>query len=158
MKSDNASIEIRPVNVTDLDEIIGIAEILAEAPHWPRKRYDEVLRADSPVRRIALVAADPQSREVVGFIIASLVLPEAELETIAVAPERQRQGIGARLLEKLVHELKAAGAEELHLEVRASNQPAIRFYRSENFRQTGVRPRYYVDPEEDAVLMSLRLE
>ena len=157
MNSELGSIEIRPVNQADMAEIIGIAEVLPEAPHWSQKQYDDALAAGSAIPRIALVAVNTLSREIIGFTIAGLIVPEAELETIAVATARQRQGIGARLLATLVRELKAAGGRELHLEVRASNRSAIRFYEAQDFRQTGLRLRYYVDPEEDAVLMSLHL-
>jgi ribosomal-protein-alanine N-acetyltransferase len=54
----------------------------------------------------------------------------------------------------MVEELKAAGASEFILEVRASNEQARGFYRSLGWRENGRRPRYYTDPEEDAVLMS----
>ena len=157
MKRDASRIEIRPLHADDLEQIIGIAEILAEAPQWSREQYDDALSPHAQVARIALVAQDTRSADIVGFTIASLVIPEAELETIAVAREYQGQGIGAHLLAALVHELKGAGVSELHLEVRVSNHPAIRFYESANFRRTGVRPRYYTDPEEHAVLMSLYL-
>jgi ribosomal-protein-alanine N-acetyltransferase len=150
-------IEIRRLDASDFDAILGIAEALAEAPHWPRERYEDAVRADAPVPRIALVAREARSGEIAGFTIASLIVPEAELETVAVASERQRQGIGSRLLNALVCELEAAGVQRLHLEVRSSNLPAIHFYESKNFKKTGVRPRYYADPEEDAILMSRHL-
>jgi ribosomal protein S18 acetylase RimI-like enzyme len=53
--------------------------------------------------------------------------------------------------------LRTAGVREFILEVRASNQRALGFYRSLGWSETGRRPRYYADPEEDAVLMSLEL-
>jgi ribosomal-protein-alanine N-acetyltransferase len=158
MKHDASGIEIRPLDEADLDAILGIAENLTDAPHWSREHYDEAVRADAPVPRMALVARDTGSREVAGFTIASLVVPDAELETIAVSTACQRQGIGSRLLDALIHELEAAGVQQLHLEVRASNLHAIRFYESKNFKRTGARPRYYADPEEDAILMCLRLD
>lgn len=158
MKHDASGIEIRPLDAADLDAILGIAENLTDAPHWSRERYEEAVRADAPVPRIALVARDTRSSEVAGFTVASLVVPEAELETIAVSAERQRQGIGSRLLDALIHKLEAEGVTELHLEVRATNLQAIRFYESKNFKKTGDRRRYYVDPEEDAAIMSLGLD
>jgi ribosomal-protein-alanine N-acetyltransferase len=96
--------------------------------------------------------------EVVGFAIASLLPPEAELETIAVASTAQRQGLSRRLLAELAAELRAAQITEVILEVRASNQPALGLYRRLGFAETGRRVRYYHDPVEDAVLMRLRLE
>jgi ribosomal-protein-alanine N-acetyltransferase len=80
---------------------------------------------------------------------------EAELESIGVEAARQRRGVGTRLLEALAGELLGAGAEELFLEVRASNQRALGLYRRAGFVETGRRARYYADPVEDAVLMAL---
>lgn len=157
MSFDAAEIEIGRLNETDIDAVLGIAEVLAGAPHWPRKLYEEALRAESPRLRIALVAREPRGGGVAGFAIASLIPPVAELESIAVAANAQRQGIGGRLLTALAAELRRAGGEELLLEVRSSNLAAVRFYEAQNFKKTGARPAYYADPEEDALLMSLRL-
>jgi ribosomal-protein-alanine N-acetyltransferase len=157
MNFDAARIEVRPFEEADLDAAFGIAEILSEAPHWSRERYEELLPAGSSRPRIALVACDSLTREVVGFAIAGLIAPEAELESIAVAEHAQRRGIGRRLLSALAVELRQQGIQELLLEVRSSNLPAIRFYESENFKQIGVRRLYYADPKEDATLMSLHL-
>jgi [ribosomal protein S18]-alanine N-acetyltransferase len=156
-----SNVEIHTLEESDLDAVIGIAETLAEAPHWARGRYADLLRADSSRPRIALVAQNSASREVLGFAVASLtpsLIPaEAELESIAVAAPAQRCGIGRLLLASLVTRLRTVGTAELHLEVRASNFAAICFYQAQNFKQTGVRPRYYTDPEEDAILMALGL-
>jgi ribosomal-protein-alanine N-acetyltransferase len=92
----------------------------------------------------------------VGFAVASVIPPQAEIETIAVAAEEQRGGIGGQLLRALLGELRRVGVTEILLEARVSNQPALRLYAAAGFRQTGVRPRYYADPQEDAVLMALR--
>ncbi len=155
MSFDLAKIEIRHLGGEDIEAVWAIAEILEEAPHWPRGFYEEMLRADSPRPRIALVAWDYRSAGIVGFAIASLIPPEAELEGIAVAAEAQRCGIGRGLLATLVRELRQAGIEELLLEVRSSNHAALHFYQAQNFKQTGVRPGYYTDPQGDAILMSL---
>jgi ribosomal-protein-alanine N-acetyltransferase len=99
-----------------------------------------------------------ESIEVVGFTVASLLPPEAELETIAVASTAQRHGLARRLFVELAAKLVAAQITEVFLEVRASNQPALGLYRRLGFTETGRRVRYYHDPVEDAVLMRLRLE
>jgi len=98
-----------------------------------------------------------ESFKVVGFLVALVLRPEAELETIAVAQAAQRRGVASLLLRALMQELKAGQVRELALEVRASNQAALRFYEAGGFRQAGQRPRYYADPEEDAVLLALKL-
>ena len=101
---------------------------------------------------------EEKGRSVVGFLIACLVTPQAELESNAVSEAVQRQGIGRRLIAALAEELKVAGVREVFLEVRASNVRALGFYRSLGWIESGRRSRYYADPEEDAVLMSLRFE
>jgi ribosomal-protein-alanine acetyltransferase len=98
------------------------------------------------------------SERVLGFAIAGVVVPEAELETIAITPERQRCGLGVLLLRALADELRKELVRELRLEVRASNHMALGFYSAQGFEETARRPRYYADPEEDAVLMRLTLE
>jgi ribosomal-protein-alanine N-acetyltransferase len=157
MSFDAGKIEVRPLQREDIDAILGIAEVIEEAPQWSREHYHELTRHDSSRPRIAQVAYDSRSKEVIGFVIAGLVAPEAELESIVVAAHAQRRGVGSRLLQALKGELRRSGIEELHLEVRASNHTAIGFYQAQNFKQIGVRPRYYADPEEDAVLMGLRI-
>jgi [ribosomal protein S18]-alanine N-acetyltransferase len=154
VKMHSAETEIRRMAHADVLAIVGIEQSVPGAPHWPRSLYEEALLVGSPRPRLALVATVPATGEIAGFIIASLIAPEAELESIAVAESAQRSGIGRRLMQALATELRGQGIAELHLEVRASNLPAIRFYESENFKQIGVRSRYYADPEEDAVLMT----
>jgi len=151
-----AEIHIRPMAASDLDRVIEIASSLPAAPHWPRSAYKTALDAASTPRRVALVAASA-SNKLAGFAVSSLVPPAAELESIAVAAESQRQGVGRRLFHALAEELRRQGTEILALEVRASSSTVFAFYCSIGFVQTGLRPRYYVDPVEDAVLMEYRL-
>jgi len=157
----NGEIEFRRMIATDLDRVLTIAENLPQAPHWPRSAYltaiDSQFEPESTSRCIALVAADPQPGSILGFAVSSLLPPQAELETIAVAPKSQRQGLGQLLFRALAAKLKAAGASELLLEVRASNHPALAFYRALGFVETGLRAVYYADPIEDAILMRLPL-
>ena len=176
MNSALPEVQIRRMAAADLDRVLEIAANLPAAPAWPRLAYLEALHLvaepAAAVPRLALVAVAPPSQpdlgpsgtipapnppSVQGFAVASLLPPQAELETFAVAASNQRRGFGRLLLAALVAELTAAGVRELRLEVRASNQPAIAFYLAAGFQQTGRRARYYAQPAEDAVLMSARL-
>ncbi len=156
MNAPAGGFRVRELSVADLDRVTEIGESLSQAPHWPRRVYDAVLDPASP-RRLALVAEVPATGMIVGFAVAGILPPQAELETIAVPEKEQRRGIGSKLLAAMVEELRTAGVREFILEVRASNQRALGFYRSLGWSETGRRPRYYADPEEDAVLMSLEL-
>ena len=157
MNSGAEAVAIRRMTAADLAQTQAIAARLAEAPHWPPSAYLSAIDPDAAPRRIALVAADRQSGSILAVAVASILLPEAELETIAVAPECQRRGIGRQILTALMDELKAAGVHELLLEVRSSNLAAIALYRALGFVPCGLRPSYYLDPVEDAVLMRLPL-
>ena len=153
----DARLRIRRMALADLDRVIELALSLKAAPHWPRSAYLAVLDPGAAPPRIALVAEDEETGGVQGFAVASLLPPQAELETIAVAPEVQRRGLGRRIFIAMADELRKALVTEVMVEVRASNSPALAFYRAQGFAVTGGRPRYYADPIEDAVLLDLRL-
>ena len=157
MTAEAAGLRIRRMCAADIEQVMAIAVSLKDVPQWPRAAYVSALDKDSTPRRIALVAEEPDGSVVTGFAIASFLPPQAELESIAVLAADQRRGIGRKLFSFLVDELRAASASEFLLEVRASNQKALGFYRSLGWSEAGRRPRYYADPEEDAVLMSLGL-
>jgi ribosomal-protein-alanine N-acetyltransferase len=157
-------VEIRRMTAADLEGVVAIAQNLPQAPHWPKPVWLNAINSqfelETAPRRIALVVGAPRASSqpgfILGFAVASLLPPQAELETIAVAPGSQRLGLGRRLFQALAAELKAAGADDVLLEVRASNQPALAFYGALGFVKTSLRPGYYADPIEDAVLMHLR--
>jgi [ribosomal protein S18]-alanine N-acetyltransferase len=80
-----------------------------------------------------------------------------QILNVAVHPEEQRRGHGARLLRHILAEAKRGKARVLSLEVRVSNHAAQGLYRSFGFREVGIRPKYYADNGEDALLMDLEL-
>jgi len=164
MKLTAGSIAIRPMTTADVEWALRLAEGSPLAPHWPQEAYLTAIDPKSSPHRIALVAEsaktsanlDPIAPRL-GFAIASLLPPQAELETIVVAPEVRRRGVARELFSALADELRSGGVVEVTLEVRASNLPALKLYQSLGFAESGRRPRYYIDPVEDAVLMRLAL-
>ena len=160
MNSPAQAVRIRPMTPADLDRVIQIERSLQQAPHWPHSAYLASLDPQSTQHRIALVATVatlPSTQSVVAFAVASLLPPQAELEMIAVAPELQRRGLARSLFAAMAKQLKSQQITEVILEVRASNRSALAFYLHQGFVETAHRPRYYADPVEDAVLLSLRL-
>ncbi|WP_306587410.1 ribosomal protein S18-alanine N-acetyltransferase [Hafnia paralvei] len=93
------------------------------------------------------------------FAITQVVLDEATLFNIAVAPTQQRKGLGRGLLEALISDLEEKGIVTLWLEVRDSNRAAIALYESLGFNEVSVRRHYYpaADGREDARIMALPL-
>ena len=145
--------QIRPMTAADIDAVFLLAAHLDTAPHWPRAVYRDGLDPGATPRRIFLIAEDKYQR-VVGFAVAALLAPQAELESIAVAADLHREGIGRALVERLLVDLKPLKISEMILEVRSSNQPALGLYAAMGFAQSGRRKGYYTDPVEDAVLLS----
>lgn len=81
------------------------------------------------------------------------VADEAEIASVCVDPAYRRLGGGTKLLQTLLRQARLSGAQNVYLEVRASNQAAQELYRGAGFECIGVRKRYYTNPSEDAVLM-----
>jgi len=150
-------LRIRCMGPRDVDRVIEIARSLEQAPHWQRSAYLAALDPEAAPLRIALVAQDMETGAVQGFAVARLLAPQAELESIAVAAEGQRRGVARRIFMAMAEELRMALVTDVQVEVRASNSPALAFYRTLGFAMTGRRPGYYADPLEDAILMELRL-
>jgi ribosomal-protein-alanine N-acetyltransferase len=158
MTDPETEIHIRPMVDADLDRVLEIAVSLPGAPVWPRSAYETALNPAAVPHRVALVAAAAPSSKPMGFIVANVIPPQAELESVAVAANSQRRGLGGQLFNALTAALRPLGALELTLEVRSSNVSAITFYKSLGFHFRGLRPRYYVDPIENAVMMALPIK
>jgi len=139
----------------DLERVIAIAASLGDAPQWRRSAYEDAIAVDGSPRRIALVAE--LAAQIAGFSVASVVVGLAELESIAVVESAQRCGIGAALLRATMREVRSFGAQEMVLEVRASNIGAAALYAKAGFGVVGRRPGYYSNPVEDAILLGLTL-
>jgi len=90
------------------------------------------------------------------FLIGRAVAGEAELLTLAVAPDARRQGTARALVARFLAESQARNATDAFLEVAADNAPAIALYRATGFTQTGLRRAYYANGT-DAIIMSRRL-
>jgi len=92
-------------------------------------------------------------REIVGYVGLMMSVDDGHITTIAVDPNWQRHKIATRLLLSAAHEAIARGATSLTLEVRVSNHGAQNLYRRFGFKAVGVRKGYYVETNEDALVM-----
>jgi ribosomal-protein-alanine N-acetyltransferase len=157
MNATSDSIRIRPLEPADVDQVLELTRRLKQAPQWQRSAYLAAIDPNAALRRVSFAAEDHATSALVGFAIASLTPPEAELETIAVAPAFQRRRIARCLFDHIASALGNGEVTSILLEVRASNMPAGELYRSLGFVETGRRPHYYSDPVEDAILMRRNL-
>lgn len=80
----------------------------------------------------------------------------AEIDMLAVHPSAQRSGLGRQLLDAWEADVRTRGATKVWLDVRPSNEAALRLYQGAGYRSTGRRPRYYHDGE-DALLLERTL-
>lgn len=78
---------------------------------------------------------------------------EGQVTNVAVHPQSRRRGLGRALTEAMIAEAEKRGLEQISLEVRVSNEPAIALYRSFGFYEAGKRTRFYRNPTEDAWVM-----
>lgn len=144
---------IREFVSNDSAAIFKIAVAEPKIAQWPADAYAQLTSNGY----LAWVAERTDSGEIVGFIVARLVPPEAEILNIAVNPKNREQGVATSLLEVVLANLLRAKATRLYLEVRPSNTPAISFYQKHLFTLAGVRPNYYREPAEAALLMARAL-
>ena len=95
--------------------------------------------------------------KLIGYVGSQSVAPEADVMNLAVAPEWRNKGIGRALMTALIAQLHSRGITALFLEVRVGNTPAQNLYRSLGFVEVGRRPKYYVNPTEDALILRKEL-
>jgi ribosomal-protein-alanine N-acetyltransferase len=142
-----AEVEVRRLAYSDLPAVIAIERRSFPTP-WSLAMF--VLELSKPS---GICLAAQVGDELLGYVICSRYDQVWHLMNIAVVPERRRGGVASRLLDRLLGE--ARGVLPLTLEVRVSNHQAIAMYERFGFRSAGVRPRYYHDNGEDALIMWL---
>jgi len=145
------ALRFRAMRPHDLDRIVEIERQGFLHP-WSRELLErEMSHAWSHV----LVAAEdgPRGEQLVGYVVFWLVHDEVHVLNLGTAVEARRRGIGRALMEE-AHEMgRRRGAAISTLEVRRSNAPALALYRALGYRQVGVRPNYYAEEGEDAIVM-----
>lgn len=140
---------IRPMNVLDLSAVQLIERASFTTP-WPPQAYRQELEANRLAAYLVALIGD----EIVAYGGIWLMVDEAHVTTFAVHPRYRRRRIGERLLLSLLDLSMDRRAREATLEVRLSNLAARRLYEKYGFRPVGIRPRYYSDNQEDALIMT----
>ena len=139
---------IRRMTLADAEQVHEIEK--ATFPHpWSLASFKEEMTTN-PVARY-LVAEE--EKKLLGFAGVHIILDEGHITNVAIAKERRGQGIGTRLFGALMQYAANLGVRYMTLEVRVSNQKAIRLYERYGFMKVYVRKQYYEDNREDALLM-----
>ena len=143
------AVRIEPMTLLDLPAVHAI-EQASFFPTWPEDAY----RNELLTNKLATYLVARLDGVIVAFGGIWLMVDEAHITTFAVEPAWRRRSIGERLLVGLLDAAVARRAREATLEVRLSNVAARRLYEKYGFRPVGIRPRYYSDNGEDALIMT----
>ncbi|MBO5258819.1 MAG: ribosomal protein S18-alanine N-acetyltransferase [Agathobacter sp.] len=131
-------------------DVSGVARIEQENFSMP---WSEKAFMDSLSQEEALFLVAEEEDRVLGYIGICLSFEEGEITNVSVDSSSRNKGVGSELVEQLKKEAQARGTEKIFLEVRVSNEPAIRLYEKQGFEQVGCRKNFYEKPREDAWVM-----
>ncbi|MCC5889440.1 MAG: ribosomal protein S18-alanine N-acetyltransferase [Alkalibacterium sp.] len=120
----------------------------AHGSPWTLRQYADTL-ADTQLKFFVAETEDT----IIGYAGGKVLLDEAEIYSVAVAPDFKNRQLATQLVRTFIEYCKSQGVEVMYLEVRQSNVPARNFYKKLGFKEVGKRPEYYRHPIEDAVLM-----
>jgi [ribosomal protein S18]-alanine N-acetyltransferase len=143
------TIEFRKLKLRDLNAIEEIERASYPTP-WSRSMFAGELAKPSS---ICLGAIDTDADLLVGYLIISRYVDAWHVMNLAVAHSHRRRGIATRMMRRLFDVTSGDGRRGYTLEVRVSNNAAIKLYETLGFRARGVRRGYYTDNREDALVM-----
>ena len=150
MKGDGApGLAFRRMREADLPRVMEIERAAFSHP-WSEELVRRELGHEFSTVLLATGGADGG---ILGFAVVWLVHDELHVLNVAVAPEARRRGVARAILDRVEAQGREQGARIAMLEVRRGNAPAIALYRTLGYREVGVRPRYYAEDGEDALVM-----
>jgi [ribosomal protein S18]-alanine N-acetyltransferase len=141
------AVEIRTLEAADLTAIEAIEQRAYPTP-WSRSMFASELAKPTSICLGAFEGDD-----LLGYVINSRYVDAWHIMNVAVDPDRRRRGIATRLLERLFELTRDDERRGYTLEVRISNEDAIRLYEQLGFEPRGIRRGYYTDNKEDALIM-----
>ena len=145
---------IRQMTHEDMPAVIALEQAAFRNPWSPELLRRELDHDWSTI----LLVEEPRplgSRLLLGLAIFWIVQDEVHVLNVATSPEHRRRGVGRAVMDEVLARGRHRRCSLATLEVRRSNEAAIGLYKSLGFRSVGVRPNYYVDEKEDALVMVL---
>jgi ribosomal-protein-alanine N-acetyltransferase len=153
-------VSISPMTEHDLLEVVDIEE-QSGLSRWGWAAYYSEVQGGN--RDLMLVARAPGSKlrrvshTLAGYIVARIAADELHINNVAVREIYRRQGIGLNLLDRILKEGRRRGVKAAFLELRAGNRAALSLYEKCGFRLSSRRKKYYSEPPEDALVMTIQL-
>lgn len=147
-------IDVREIVIEQLEDERGLDEVAAlEAASFTNPWTREMLAGElarNPFARVYVLRV--RGAPLAAFCACWLVVDELHINTIAVAEAHRRQGLALALMRHILTAVASEGVKRATLEVRRSNVAAQKLYQKLGFVQAGVRPGYYTQPDEDALI------
>ena len=148
-----AEVIIRPMKIDDVEQVFKVEEATFSTP-WPKDIfYKEIGENEHAYYFVMLL-----DEEIIGYAGVWVVLDDAQITNIAVLPEYRGKKLGEKLFRYMMQKLIMMDVIRLSLEVRESNIAAQKMYRKFGFVPGGIRKNYYVDNQEDAIVMWVNLK
>ena len=138
---------VRQMRESDVTQVVAIEAATAATP-WSRQMFLSELGRPGTIDLVAV-----SGEEVLGYIMVSRYADVWHILNVCVRAQQRNQGLGGRLLDALFERADGKPHLGFTLEVRVSNDPAIHLYEKKGFERHGVRPGYYSDNREDALIM-----
>ena len=136
----------------DSSHINGVFELSKICFNVPWSLDSITYEIENPLAKY-VIAEDLSTKEVIGYAGVWIVAGEGDITNIAVNPSYGKKGIASNLLIKLLEVCKEHNCTDITLEVRTSNIAAQNLYKKFNFKEEGIRKKYYSDNGEDAIIM-----
>lgn len=141
---------IRRMMGLDIEGVLAVEQATFTTP-WSKGAFESEIYDNELT--YYLVVIDKESKKVIGYAGMWVIVDEAHVTNIAISPDYQGNGIGEILVRNLMEAAIVRGASCMTLEVRKSNNVAQGLYTKLGFKARGVRPKYYSDTKEDALIM-----
>lgn len=139
---------VREMELSDIDSVVDIEKNSFPIP-WTKGTFISELKRNK-LARYYVVEVDGK---VVGYAGLWLIMNEAHITNIAIHPKYRGKGMGKKLVGELIEEILKINIYRITLEVRPSNAAALALYKKFGFVPCGIRPEYYRDNNEDAIIM-----
>lgn len=139
------------MNENDLDQV-ALLEWECFSTPWSK---EEILKTFQRPDTIYCVVEN--ENVVIGYIAMFYFLDEGNIINVAVKEEYRNAGVGKSLIEYLIEQSRKKGVENICLEVREGNKPAISLYEKMNFEISGIRKGIYQKPKENGIVMTLSI-
>jgi len=145
---------IRQMMVEDMPAVMALEKQAFKNPWSPELLQRELQHEWSTILLVEEEREDGPA-ELLGLAIFWIVHDEVHVLNVATAPQHRRRGVARAVMDEVLARGKARRCTLATLEVRRGNEGALQLYRSLGFRPVGIRPNYYVDEGEDAIVMVL---